>query len=464
MKKKNESDIKDQKKIEKKKTYAISRREFVETAAASMALFTIVPSHVLGGMGRISPSDKLNIAGIGVGGKGYGDLLMLSEGSNIVALCDVDQNYAANTFKKFPNAKQHTDYRRMLEKQKDIDAVMIATPDHHHAAAALCAIWEGKHVFCEKPLGHSIYEVRKMTEEARKSKVVTQMGIQHHAGEGIRQCTEWVNYGAIGKVHEVHVWANGGGGGGKRPADVMEIPAGLDWDLWLGPAPDRPYNQAYHPKKWRGWWDFGGGSLGDMGCHVIDLPYYALKLGAPLSVEAFCEGSSDEQPPKSGRVVWEFAARGDMPPVKMIWYDSYTMVTRPPELAPDEKIGGVYDCGGMLVGDKGKMLTPHYEDARLLPTSRTEEFKRKPKILPRIEGGIKGHYRQWVDACKGGPPTEAPFEYGGPLTEIVLLGCVAMRTGSGQKLYWDSENMKVTNNVPDAKKYIEPEFRKGYKL
>ena len=276
----------------RKKPTAMSRRDFIGGAAA-VAAFTIVPRHVLGGPGHTPPSEKLNIAGIGVGGKGAGDIGAV-ESENIVALCDVDEKQAGKTFEKYPGAKTYRDFRKMLEKEKNIDAVVVATPDHVHAPASMMAIKMGKHVYCEKPLTHSIYEARMLTEAARKHKVATQMGNQGHSGEGTRLICEWIWGGAIGEVREVHTWTNRPiwPQGIDRPEETPPVPPTLAWDLWLGPAPDRPYHPAYMPFKWRGWWDFGTGALGDMACHIIDPVFWALKLGYPKSVEAVSTGTT----------------------------------------------------------------------------------------------------------------------------------------------------------------------------
>jgi len=366
-------DMKKTRKADKKRGGKISRRDFMAGAAAAAA-FTIVPRHVLGGTGYTPPSEKLNIAAIGVGGLGDmhsrgTDNLLAVEGENIVALCDVDHDYSAEMFKRYPNAKIYTDYRKMLEKQKDIDAVIVSTPDHSHAAITMMALKMGKHVYCEKPLTHSIYEARKITEAAGEAKVATQMGNQGHAEEGIRLICEWIWDGAIGPVREVHAWANRPAGwwpqGIKRPTDKPPVPAGLNWDLWLGPAPYRPYHPAYLPFVWRGWWDFGTGVMGDMGCHILDPAFWALKLKAPTSIEAcFTKGEDykekiSETAPKSSIIYYQFPARDGMPPVKLTWYDGGLMPERPQELEEGRRMGG--ESGGTLfVGEKAKIMCGCY--------------------------------------------------------------------------------------------------------
>ncbi|HXK58756.1 MAG TPA: Gfo/Idh/MocA family oxidoreductase, partial [Acidobacteriota bacterium] len=338
----------------------ISRRSFLGYSAAASS-FSIVSRHVLGGKGYVAPSDKLNIAGIGIAGMGRVDLGEM-ETENIVALCDVDWNHAAPIFERYPKAKKYRDFRVMLEKQKDIDAVVVATPDHVHAVASMAAIKAGKHVYCEKPLTHSIKEARMLRDAARQAKVATQMGCQGHASEHIRLLCEWIWDGAIGPVREVHAWTPHPvwPQGLDRPKETPPVPGGLDWDLWLGPAPYRPYHPAYHPGLWRGWWDFGTGGLGDMGCHILDHVVWALKLGAPTSVEASCSifvparGGRDrkvntESYPQASIVRYTFPARGDMPPLKLVWYDGGLLPGRPEELEPGRKMGDQYG-GAIYVG------------------------------------------------------------------------------------------------------------------
>ena len=436
----------------------MSRREFVG-GAAGVAAFTIVPRHVLGGAGNTPPSEKLNIAGIGVGGRGAGDLQEV-ESQNIVALCDVDWRQAAGTFKRYPNAKKYKDFREMLDKEdKSIDAVIVATPDHVHAVASMAAIKRGKHVNCEKPLAHSIYEIRRVTEAAREAKVATQLGNQAQADEGIRLVCEFIWAGVIGPVREVHSWCNRpiSPRGLDRPTDTPPVPEGLDWDLWLGPAKWRPYHPWYLPFSWRGWWDFGTGVLGDIGCHQFAPIYRALKLGYPISVEACSSGVNEETAPLASIIRYDFPARGDMPPMKLTWYDGGLMPARPAELEDARRFGDADD--NLYVGDKGKMLAH-----RLLPESRNAEYGKPPKVLPRSPG----HHQEWLNACKGGEPAGSNFNVSGPMAEVVLLGNIAVRMGQqlyekGLKLYYDGPKMEVTN-LPEANKYIRPEFREGWML
>ena len=443
----------------KEKGTKLSRRDFMGGVAAATAAFTIVPRHVLGGSGHKPPSEKLNIAGIGVGGRGNG-LVKSVASENIVALCDVDDKYAAKTFELYPQAKKYRDFRKMLDEQKDIDAVVIATPDHLHAAVSMWAIKMGKHVYCEKPLTHTIYEARKLTEAAREHKVATQMGNNGQASEETRLVCEFIWAGAIGTVREVHGWCNRRitARGIARPTETPPVPSTLDWDLWLGPAPYRPYHPAYAPFSWRGWWDFGTGVLGDIGCHQFDAIFRALKLGQRKSVIVEASSTTMECPPEvnaetaplASIVHFEFPADDNGPAVELIWYDGGLMPKRPKELADDAKIGG--GDGIIYIGDKGKML-----NHRLIPESRMQEYGRPPKVLPRSIG----HYEEWIAACKGGEPAGSNFDIAGPLAEVVLLGNIAIRTG--QKLCWDGPNMKVTN-IPDANKYIHTEYRQGWTL
>jgi hypothetical protein len=423
-------------------------------AGAAMA-FTIVPSNVLAD----PPSDKLNIAAIGVGGRGAGDIDEVSS-ENIVALCDVDDRQAAGAYKKYPNARKYKDFRVMLGKEaKNIDAVIVATPDHTHAVAAMMAIKMGKHVYCEKPLAHSIYEVRRVTEAARQAKVATQLGNQAQAGEETRLTSEYILAGAIGLVREVHSWCNRpiSPRGLNRPTETQPVPPELDWDLWLGPAPSRPYHSCYLPFSWRGWWDFGTGVLGDIGCHQFSPIFKALKLGYPTCVDACTSGVNEETAPLASIVRYEFPARGDMPALKLTWYDGGLMPVRPDELPDGLRFGSADD--NLYVGDKGKML-----GHRLIPDERNREFGKPPRVLERSPG----HHKEWLTACKGGPPAGSNFDISGPMAEVVLLGNIAVRMSQqlyekGLKLHYDGPNMKITN-LPEANKYIRSEYREGWML
>lgn len=474
----------------------ISRRSFLRGTALASTAFMIVPSHVLGLNGKVPPSEKLNIAGIGIGGQGGVDLEQLSS-ENIVALCDVDAAHAAHTFKKYPKAKVHTDFRKMLEEQKDIDAVMVATPDHLHAFVSMTAIKLGKHVYCEKPLTHSVWEARQIAAAAREHKVATQMGNQGQASEDTRRLCEFIMDNAIGPVREVHIWTDRPSNGLfneywpqgiTRPKDTPPVPSSLDWDLWLGPAPSRPYNPAYLPFKWRGWWDFGTGALGDIGCHAMDPVFRALKLGAPLpvgwsnadfpvgkkpdagkahyplSVQASSTRVNTETYPLASMVTYEFPARGEMPPLKLIWYDGNLRPPRPPELEEDQEMGA---NGHLLIGDKGKILSLRGQGRRgfqLIPQKRAKEYGDPPKKLPRSIG----HHKEWIEACKGGQPAGSNFDWAGPLTETVLLGNVALRPEMREeltmkKLLWDGPQTGFTN-CDGANKFLETDYRQGWSL
>lgn len=436
----------------------LSRREFAGVAAA-VAAFHFVPRHVLGAAGQSSANEKLNIAGIGVGGQGGGDMNALSS-ENIVALCDVDEERAAGTFKKFPNAKKYKDFRRMLEKEhKNIDAVMIATPDHCHAPAAIMAMKMGKHVYVEKPMAHTILEARRMTEVAKEMGVVTQMGQGGHAGEGLRLTYEFIHDGAIGTVREVHVWSDRPiwPQGVDRPKDTPPIPKTLDWDSWLGPARWRPYHNAYVPFNWRGWWDFGCGAMGDMAVHNADPAFFCLDLDAPTAVEAESSGTNDETLPKWSIITYEFPARGNRPAVKMIWYDGGKMPPRPPEL---EEGRNLEDNGILFVGDKGKILCGGWSGPpRLIPESRMKEYERPEKSLPRSPG----HHQEWIDGCKAGRPemAKAGFWYSGPFTESLLVGNLAVRLG--KRVEWDAKTMR-SPNCPEADNYITKFYRAGWHI
>ena len=430
----------------------LSRRQFAVRAAMAALSTAIVPSRVLGAQ---APGNRLNIAAIGIGGMG-GANLKACEAENIIALCDVDQVYSAKTRALYPKASFYTDYRVMLEKEKGIDAVVIATPDHTHAMITMAVLQAGKHVYCQKPLTHTVFEARTITEAARRYKVVTQMGNQGQSFESMRVLKEWLDAGAIGQVTEVHAWTDRPVGGDPwsdfavvaRPADTPPVPETLDWDKWLGPVAFRPYHPAYHPMKWRAWQDFGTGALGDMGCHILDPAFWALELGPPLSVEAtsthYEPAVASETYPRASIVRYAFAARGNRPPVKLTWYDGRLLPPTPRELEPGRSLPG---SGALLIGDKGTILHGSHgaDGVRLLPETRMQGYQRPPKTLRRV---TEGHEGDWIRACKeglNGVPPCSPFEYGGALTEMVLLGVLAIRM-KDQRLDWDSQNLRFTNN------------------
>lgn len=452
---------------------SLSRRHFVG-AAAAVAAFTYVPKRVLGQAGGDSANNKLNIAGIGVGGQGGSDINGVSS-ENIAFLCDVDLNRASGTIKKHPNAKIYRDFRVMLEKEaKNIDAVVIGAPDHIHAPAAIMAMKMGKHVYCEKPMAHTIYEARRMTQVAKETGVVTQMGNQGHAGEGLRLYREFIQDGAIGTVREVHVWSDRAGTAERpwwpqgigRPTQTIPVPEHLDWDLWLGPARWRPYAKfpngrggeaTYVPFNWRGWWDFGCGAIGDMAVHNADPAFFALDLDAPTAVEAETSGVNDETLPIWNIIRFEFPARGNRPAIRMTWYDGSKLPPRPDDLEEGRRLG---DNGILFIGDKGKLLGgSHAGVPRLIPEARMKEYGKPPQTLPRSPG----HHKEWIDACKAGKPQDAKsgFWYAGPFTESLLVGNLAVRLQ--KRVEWDAKTMR-SPNCPEADNYITKFYRAGYSI
>jgi predicted dehydrogenase len=454
---------------------SVPRRTFLASAAATTLGFTIVPRHVLGGPGVIAPSDKLNIAAVGIGGMGKSNLKRC-ETENIVALCDVDFGFAEPVFAKYPDAKRYKDYRVMLDEQKDIDAVIVATPDHSHAVVAMAAMERKKHVYVQKPLTHSVHEARLLTETARKQGVATQMGNQGHSGEGVRLLCEWVWDGAIGEVREAHAWTNRpvwpSGIEVGRPTETPDPPADLDWDLWLGPAHPRPYHPTYHPGKWRAWWEFGTGSLGDMACHIVDPLFWSLKLKYPISVEAnisryweaFFEETApkNEMFPRSTIVRFRFPARENMPAVDVTWWDGGLLPQRPAELEAGRRLGNT-DGGILLIGSKGAIMAGCYgESPRIVPESKMKQYKRPRRSLERIPEGPDGHEQDWIRACKGGKPACSNFDYSGPLSETILMGNLAIRFPDRQ-LLWNGAAMEVTNDK-DANAYVRREYREGWHL
>ena len=476
----------------KKKTYGnYSRRSFLRDASIVAGGFMIVPRHVLG-KGFTAPSDKLNIAGIGVGGKAEVNLPYAwnNGAENIVALCDVDDRRAVKARNMWPNVPYYKNFREMLDKeQKNIDAVMITTPDHMHAVHALPCMQLGKHVYLEKPLTHDIYEARILTQAEKKYKVVTQMGNQGSSGDDTRNVETWIQAGAIGPVHTVHVWTNRPvwPSGVSLPTGKHDVPKELDWDLWLGTAPVRDYHPAYHPSTWRGWTDFGTGSLGDMGCHFMDVPYRALKLGYPVSVECsvtsvytgyFQESFYKGSFPPSSKIHIQFPKRGNLPAVQLIWYDGGIKPKRPAELLPDEEFGE-WDGGILFEGTKGKLMAGLFgRKPTLLPTRLMASTTLPTSKIKFVKNGSEGHQTQWTDACKKGygAYTSSPFSQAGPLTETVLMGNLAVlsynhfemqgnqRKFNGRKqLLWDGENMKITNFEP-ANQFVKREYRSGYRL
>ena len=438
--------------------HTLSRRRFLAAGAAATTagLESLAHAYPIR-----SANEKLNIAMVGVGKGGVGGVLNLPRMAreNIVAMCDIDEQYAGPIFEKYPKAKRWTDFRRMLDRQKDIDAVVVSTPDHSHAVIAITAMRHGKHVYCEKPLARCIGEVRQMREVARQTKVATQMGNHGTYEPSFRRAVEIIQSGAIGQVTQVHTWSDRPLSFWKqsvaRPNDTPRVPAHLDWDLFLGPALVRPYHPIYHPFTWRGWWDFGTGVLGDIICHTVNMAYLALDLQYPTRISTRSEGLMAETAPKWAEMVFEFPARGKQPPVTVTWYEAGH---KPPlALALGEPLPG---NGALLIGDKGRLLQTDMYGAyhKLLPTDRYADYMPPTQTLPRAR---IGHQQEWIDSAKTGSPTMANFEYAGRLTEAFLVGNVALRTG--QTLQWDGEAMKATN-CPEAQRFVHPEYRKGWSL
>ena len=463
--------MKTTKKNPSKKVSKITRREFLGASATAAAGMMIVPRHVLGGPDTTAPSDKLNIGCVGVGGQGTSDIWNVSS-ENIVALCDVDDTHMADFLKHkrndpknqpmYDKANKYRDFRIMLEKEKNLDAITVTTPDHNHAVIAMMAIKMGKHTFVQKPLTHTIKEARMLKKAAQEAKVVTQMGNQGHAGEGARLINEWIWDGAIGDVREAHVWTNRPiwPQGIDAPKEIPSVPSTLDWNLWLGPAPFRPYHPDLCHFVWRGWWDYGTGALGDMGAHLFDQPFWALKLGYPLSVQASSTKYTKDSYPLAEIVTYEFPKRGKMPPVKLIWYDGGLMPPRPHDIEPGRMMGD--DGGGVLfVGDKGHLMCNTYgESPRLVPETKMQEYKRPEKTILRSPG----IHEEWIEAIKAGKKSTTDFSYSATLTEAMLLANIAvLMQDKYTKLEWDGEKMEFTN-LPEANQYLHKEYRQGWSL
>ncbi len=479
-------------KTEQENKNTSNRRDFIKTSAIAAAAFMIVPRHVLGGPGYLAPSDRLLVAGIGVGGKGQSDLDMFNKSgkADIAFLCDVDDRRAANSVKAFPKAKYYKDWREMLDKEhKNFDAVSVSTPDHNHAIQALAAMQLGKHVYVQKPLTHDIYEARILTAAAKKYKVVTQMGNQGASNDGPRQMKEWYEAGLIGDVHTVYAWTDRPvwPQGIPRPTKKAEIPKELDWNLWLGTAPEKDFIDKLVPFNWRGWWDYGTGALGDMGCHLIEAPFSVLNLKYAKEVEAsvgsvyvdeFKRGYFPESCPPSSHVTLKFPktnkTKGD---VTLHWMDGGIQPERPEELEADETFGDGGN-GTLFIGTKGKMMSETYSaNPKLLPLSKNKDIKVAPKYA-RVPNGANGHYKQWVEAAIAGygkQEVSSPFEIAGPLTEALLMANLAIRSfdiqktvngkttypGRYTKMLWDNDNMKVTN-FDEANQFVKREYRQGW--
>ena len=443
-------------------THNIKRRDFLKMAGAtSVAAGGLISAFPAPAFAQSqNPNAKLNIACIGIAGRGGANVHGV-QGENIVALCDIDANHLAETGSRFPNAKLFRDYRKMYDElEKEIDAVVVSTPDHTHAAPALLGMKLGKHCYCEKPLAHNVKEGRDMMAVAREKGLATQMGTQIHAEDNYRRAVELVRAGAVGTIREVHVWCGTRWGGRTFSTETPEVPTHIDWDLWLGPAEERPYNPQYFGGSWRCFWAFGNGTLGDMACHHIDLSFWALGLRYPKTVEAFCETEpTKEVAPASLRVEYTFAEStrtfgGSIrtrPEIKLNWYDG---ALRPPLLK--EKGLPEWGAGTLFVGDEG-MLMADYGQRKLYPEEKFADYKAPEKTIP----DSVGHHQEWINACKTGSRTTCNFNYSGPLAETVLLGVVAFRTGV--KLEWDAQNMKAVH-CPEADQYLSREYRKGWEV
>jgi predicted dehydrogenase len=437
-----------------------SRRSFLTSTAltgTSLAFPWVSVRNVLGA------NSRLNIAAIGAGGKGGVDIGYCAE-ENVVALCDVDTRNAAGSFKKFPKARIYEDFRVLLEKENHhIDAVTISTPDHTHAHPAILAMRSGKHVYCQKPMTHTVEEARMLTQIARETGVVTQMGNQGHSQSHSRRLVELIRAGVLGEVRQAHVWTDRPiwPQGLTRPKNSQPAPDTMNWDLWLGPAPKRPYHASYAPFNWRGWWDFGTGALGDMGCHNMDLAFFSLDLRDPIEISGSGEGGTSESPPKASRVHWKFPANDTRGPVEMTWYDGGRKPD--PSLVRLKTLPG---NGCILMGTKDTLYVPSYWGAgSFLSGATMEDHNKVEASLPRWPGGDqdndKAHHHEWIAACKGEAKALSDFDYAGPMTESVLLGNVALRTR--HTIQWDAKQMQVTND-PHANQYIRKHYRKGWEL
>jgi len=451
----------------------LSRRGFLAASAAATFGFTLVPRHVLGAPDQPPPSARLNIGCIGIGGRGDSLTKTFAAMPNVrlSALCDVDTERGAGIVKAYPSLPFYSDYRAMLEKEKGLDAVIIATPDHTHAPISLAAMKLGKHVYCEKPLAQTIEEARLMTKVAAETKTVTQMGNGGHGGEGLRLTKEWLDAGVIGAVKEIHVWTdrpimNMGSqavkvwrsNGQRRPTATPPVPPSLDWNLWQGPAPERTYHPDYAPQVWRPWFDYGNNAIGDMMVHNADPAWYALELGAPDAVEAVTSEKNPDSFPVWNVITWEFGARAKCGPIKLTWYDGGKMPPPPPGMEADRKLdhNGIY-----FVGEKGVILCGGWSGApRLVPENAMKTFVRPDKTIPRSKAG---HYGEWVEAALAGKPmdAEAGFWYSGPFVESLLVGTLAIRLD--KRIEWDAAAMRA-KNAPEADPLIRKTYRKGFGL
>ena len=449
----------------------MKRRQFISTVGLGVGAYSIFPNigmsweGIPSRKGKIISGRKLNIACVGIGGRGQDDIKGLAH-ENIMALCDVNKGAEQKkTIDKFPEAKVYTDYRKMLlEMDEQIDAVLVATPDHMHFPIAMMAMQMGKHVYVEKPIAHTVEEARIMTRVAREKNIISQCGNQGHAGEGVRNCVEWVRAGVIGNITEVHAWTNRPLTSGyykwyqgvEKPTEAEPVPSELDWNLWLGVAPYRDYHSHYVPKKWRGWWDFGGCALGDMGCHILDGSFWALDLKYPVSVEVDQKGATKESGPLESTIIYSFPTRNAMPPVKVFWYDGGR---KPPVPVGLEKDKGLGNNGFYMVGDKGVILSDgdYCQSPQLVPQTAMKEFlaHRPEKTIARVPNG--NQFVEWTKACKGeGPMPGSNFDYSGPLSEMILMGNLAVRIN--KKIEWDGPNM-ICTNLPEVNQLVKKNYR-----
>lgn len=450
----------------------IHRRQFLRRAGMGVALFNILPGSGVRGADRLSANDTLNLAGIGIGSRGGADVGEAAGlGHHIVALCDVDEKYAAKEFAKYPNARRFTDYRVMFDKMgPGVDGVIIGTPDHTHAVIAMEAMRRGKHVYCEKPLAHTVDEVRRLMAAAREHKVVTQLGNQGHSSDSIRRVCEWIWAGVIGNVHTIHAACDAFPNVycqipnlGKL-AEKHDVPQGLDYDLWVGPAELKPYSPLWVPWNWRGWLAYGGGTIGDWICHVVDPSFWALDLGAPTSVHAevtdYDLALHGLTYPPGCKITFEFPAKGARGPVKLVWHDGRTRIPRPAAFGPDHKVPGT---GAIIHGDKAMIVHGSHGGGNcvLFPENLMEDHagaKSPAQKIPRV----KGHVWDWAEAIRTGRKAGSDFDYGGPLTQLGLLGLIALRF-PGETLQWDDTRMRVTNH-PAANSHVNPPYRAGWTL
>jgi len=450
----------------------MDRRNFLRSTGTGIALVNLLPGSLLRGADRLSANDKLKVAGIGIGSRGGSDVNEVAGlGHNIVALCDVDEKYAAKEFAKYPDAKRFTDYREMFDRLgKEIDGVVIGTPDHTHAIIAMEAIRRGKHVYCEKPLAHTVHEVRALMLAARRSRVVTQLGNQGHSSDTIRRVCEWIWAGAIGNVHTIHAGCDAFPHVYCQIPNLLklaakhEVPQGLDYDMWVGPAEFMPYSPLWVPWNWRGWMPYGGGAIGDWICHVVDPAFWALDLGSPASVRAEAVNYDLRKDgltyPPGTRITFEFPAAKKRGPVTLVWHDGVTKIPRPASFGPDDKVPGT---GAIIHGDKGMIVHGSHGggNCHLLPDSLMEQYSGQNTPAQKIPR-VKGHAWDWVEAIRTGRKAGSDFDYGGPLTQLGLLGLIALKF-PGESLEWNDQRMRFTNK-PAANAFVNPPYRSGWKL